>query len=152
MRLHKVYQFNQPHESETEYTVTLGLDPSGFTEQEWNDPKLWKPVEDADGYPEGDYQVKFYYDYQPAEKGSFERGGRQLTPDYPESIEITGVDVLDPQTRQWFSLHNYEMYLDVQHWEDKIREDQRDDYNPHNDYDPREHMSDWDDDYDPRGD
>jgi len=144
MKLHEVRRFNQPYGSEAVYEVTLGLDPSQFTEQEWNDPKLWKPEEDADGYTEGDYEVRFHYEYTPAEKGSFEPGGRQIDPDIGEDIEILSVEVLDPQTRQWINLPKYEMYLDVNHWEDKIREDQ------HSDYDPREDRDDYRDDYNDR--
>jgi hypothetical protein len=81
-------------------------------------PQAWMP--DMRNRPE--YAVKFQYEYTPAERGSRERGGLQLEPDYSAGVTIEGAQIYDPRVKQWVDV-NPEDYFSkraLEHVEEQI--------------------------------
>jgi hypothetical protein len=66
-----------------------------------HNPKAWMP--DMRNRP--DYAAKFQYEYTPAERGSRERGGLQLEPDYAAGVDIIGAEIYDPRTKLWIKVN-----------------------------------------------
>lgn len=66
-----------------------------------DDQKSWQPNTEDETKK---YDVRFTYSWYPAERGSFERGGRQLEPNYAASVEIKKFEVYDPAQKKWLNL------------------------------------------------
>lgn len=99
--------------------------------------KAWMP--DMRNRP--DYAAKFEYEYTPAERGSRERGGLQLEPDYAAGVDITGAQIYDPRVKQWIMV-DPELYFS-KHALEKISHDVMDSL----EYAPPEREDRYEDDY-----
>jgi hypothetical protein len=97
-------------------------------------PKAWMP--DMETQPE--YATKFHYEYEPAERGSRERGsGLQLEPDYSENVSIVGAEIFDPRVNRWIEVFAEDYFSNntIEHYEHEILDD-LEVQPPEPDYDP----------------
>jgi len=101
------------------------------------DPQAWMP--DMEEQPP--YTVRFHYEFEPAQRGSRERGsGIQLEPDYSAGATITDAEVYDPRVKKWIGV-DPELYFGrdtIEKVEDKIIDslghDEPDPYDYRDDY------------------
>ena len=93
MRLVEIHARYNQHEFDN---VEL-LDP--------DDQKAWQPNTEDETKK---YEIRFTYEWFPAERGSVERGGRQLEPNYAPSVEIKKFEVYDPVQKKWLVLDENE--------------------------------------------
>lgn len=103
MKLTEIFR-SHPHRGFTNtFDVDdLELDYEGIQDDppKSRNPQAWMP--DMRNRPE--YSVKFQYEYTPAERGSRERGGLQLEPDYSANAQIEGALIYDPRVKTWINI------------------------------------------------
>jgi hypothetical protein len=103
MKLNEIFPTHPRHGMSNVYDADeMELDYEGIEDDPPNqrNPKAWMP--NMRSRPE--YAVKFQYEYTPAERGSRERGGLQLEPDYSAGVDITGALIYDPRVKQWIDV------------------------------------------------
>lgn len=103
MKLNEIWHSHPRRGFSNTYEVSdIALDYESLADDPPNagNPQVWMP--DMKNRP--DYAARFQYEYSPAERGSRERGGLQLEPDYAAGIEIDGAEVYDPRVKQWIKV------------------------------------------------